>query len=394
MSWEMVEISKVANVITGTTPSKSNNEFYEGGDIPFVTPRELGANHPIHKATTYLTDKGFLKANVVPKFSILVCCIGSIGKMGIAGREIATNQQINSVVFDSSLVDYRYGYRALSNVKSTMINSASSTTIAILNKSNFERIKIPLPPLPEQQRIADILDKAEAINQKREQALVLCDEFLRATFLDMFGDPVSNPKGWEVEKLDEVISSIKAGKSLAGDSKPANKNELGVLKVSAVSYGFFKPQENKKIEKVVDREKLIFPKKGDFLFSRANTRELVGATCIVQDDFEHVFLPDKLWLIDVDSEKVSAYYLHFLMLEPKFKDKLTSQATGTSGSMLNISQKKFVNTIAPIPPIELQQKFSSIVEKVDAIKARIQHAQELPLFDALSQQAFKGELTQ
>lgn len=262
-----------------------------------------------------------------------------------------------------------------------------------LNKSDALLLEIPFPPLPEQQRIADILDKAEAINQKREQALALCDEFLRATFLDMFGDPVSNPKGWVYEKLDEVILSIKAGKSLAGDSKPANENELGVLKVSAVSYGFFQPQENKKIEKLVDREKLIFPKKGDFLFSRANTRELVGATCIVQDDFGHVFLPDKLWLIDVDSEKVSAYYLHFLMLEPKFKDKLTSQATGTSGSMLNISQKKFVNTIAPIPPIELQQKFSSIVEKVNAIKARIQHAQELPLFEALSQQAFKGELT-
>ena len=399
MSWEMVKLSEVSSFIRNGLSIKQDSSL---SGVP-ITRIET-----ISDRTVNLEKCGY--ADLKPtdnldykleKGDILISHINSPKHLGKSAQFNGEEHLIHGMnllcLRPSDKVDARYLYLAINsshflnqlpNISNKSVNQAS------FKVSDFKSLNVHLPPLPEQQRIADILDKAEAINQKREQALALCDEFLRATFLDMFGDPVSNPKGWLYEKLDEVILTIKAGKSLAGDSKPANENELGVLKVSAVSYGFFQPQENKKIEKLVDREKLIFPKKGDFLFSRANTRELVGATCIVQDDFGHVFLPDKLWLIDVDSEKVSAYYLHFLMLEPKFKDKLTSQATGTSGSMLNISQKKFVNTIAPIPPIELQQKFSEIVEKVNSIKARIQHAQELPLFDALSQQAFKGELTQ
>ena len=87
-----------------------------------------------------------------------------------------------------------------------------TTNISNLDFSQFKKLEIPLPPLAEQQRIADILDKAEAITQKREQALTLCDEFLRATFLDMFGDPVSNPKGWDIYNWEKVID-IKNGKN-------------------------------------------------------------------------------------------------------------------------------------------------------------------------------------
>ena len=384
MSWEMVEISKVANVITGTTPSKSNNEFYEGGDIPFVTPRELGANHPIHKATTYLTDKGFLKANVVPKFSILVCCIGSIGKMGIAGREIATNQQINSVVFDSSLVDYRYGYRALSNVKSTMINSASSTTIAILNKSNFERIKIPLPPLPEQQRIANILDKAEAINQKREQVLALCDEFLRATFLDMFGDPVSNPKGWEFKDFAE-LGELNRGKS---KHRPRNDPKLlggdyPLIQTGDVanSKGYITNFTSTYSEFGLKQSKLW--SKGTLCITIAAN---IAKTGILTFD---ACFPDSVVGFEANDLVTIEYIQSWLGFLQK---TLEDQAPESAQKNINLAILKALSI--PTPPIELQQKFSSIVEKINGIKARIQDAQELPLFDALSQQAFKGELTQ
>ena len=386
MSWEMVEISKVANVITGTTPSKSNNEFYEGGDIPFVTPRELGANHPIHKATTYLTDKGFLKANVVPKFSILVCCIGSIGKMGIAGREIATNQQINSVVFDSSLVDYRYGYRALSNVKSTMINSASSTTIAILNKSNFERIKIPLPPLPEQQRIANILDKAEAINQKRAQVLVLCDEFLRATFLDMFGHHFSS-KGYP--------SSTKKSIALLTDyidyrGKTPKKTEYGIPLITAknVRKGYVDEEPREFISEDLYDDWMTrgLPLKNDVLFT---TEAPLGNVALL-GEYEKVAVGQRLVSLRCKEEVTPIYFMYALL--DRYTQQLIFQRSSGS-TVKGIRTKELYQIEIPTPPIELQQKFSSIVEKVNAIKARIQHAQELPLFEALSQQAFKGELT-
>ncbi|HNJ85088.1 MAG TPA: restriction endonuclease subunit S, partial [Agitococcus sp.] len=195
VSWPLVKIKDVGRVFTGKTPSKATDEYF-GGHIPFVTPAELDNEVYVFTAKQTLTSLGAQQIKLLPKDAVMVCCIGSLGKIGIAGCELATNQQINSVVFDESKVFPKYGYYALSLLKPILEKIAPSTTVAIVNKTNFESLEIPLPPLAEQKRIAAILDKADAIRRKRQQAIKLADEFLRSVFLDMFGDPVSNPKGW------------------------------------------------------------------------------------------------------------------------------------------------------------------------------------------------------
>lgn len=164
---------------------------------------------------------------------------------------------------------------------------------------------------------------------------------------------------------------------------------MGVLKVSAVTWGKFNPKEFKAVKKKL-LGKVITPKKGDLLFSRANTRELVAATSIVDADYPDLFLPDKLWRIDLKNDVCDKHYFDFLLHDSGVRKSLTKTATGTSGSMLNISMQKLRAFSVPIPPIDLQKKFAKKVLDAENIRASMEH-QTVELenqFNALMQQAF------
>jgi type I restriction enzyme S subunit len=295
---------------------------------------------------------------------------------------------------DSERVDIRFLYYYLLGRGFDDVISGSAQPQ--ITGQGLTKIEIPLPLLHEQKRIAAILDKADAIRRKRQQAIQLADDFLRAVFLDMFGDPVTNPKEWEVKPLSAGIRSISSGWSASGENRPCSDGEKGVLKISAVTSGVFKPEENKTVplDQIPDGKKLLFPKRGDLLFSRANTRELVAASCIVMTDVENVFLPDKLWLIETDQNKLLPEFLNYLLWQPRFKERLTSQATGTSGSMLNISKSKFEETDAFFPNMELQGKFKRIYWTLqEALEVSVSsRGAEDSLFESLSQKAFSGQL--
>ena len=253
---------------------------------------------------------------------------------------------------------------------------AGGVNINNLRKEHLDNLLLPVPDWREQRRIAGILDKADAIRRKRREAIALTDELLRSAFLEMFGDPVTNPKGWPVLPLGEAIDRIEAGLSANGEQRRRNPDEFGVLKVSAVTSGIFAPSEHKAVpQATIDRE-LVTPRAGDLLFSRANTRELVGATCLVDEDQPRLFLPDKLWRIVPRTNVAVTPFLRFLLSDGRLRRELTKTATGTSGSMLNVSMDKLRSLRGPIPPVELQERFGALVEKSSVHKRRNRSASE------------------
>ena len=141
----------------------------------------------------------------------MVCCIGSLGKIGIAGRTLATNQQINSIEFDSQKVWPKFGYYACQTLKLKLVTMAPATTIAIVSKSKFAQLEIPVPPLPEQRRIAAILDQADALRAKRREALAQLDSLTQSIFIEMFGDPIGNSQSWPLCSLESVCKKITDG---------------------------------------------------------------------------------------------------------------------------------------------------------------------------------------
>ncbi len=254
--------------------------------------------------------------------------------------------------------------------------------------------QIIVPPLPTQKKIAIILEKAERLKEWRKEADRLTDEFLKSTFLEMFEDPVKNPKGWEIKRIQDVILSMEAGWSANGELRARKTNEYAVLKISAVTSGTFLPNEYKVINNLSELKKIVYPEKGDVIFSRANTRELVGATCLIMHDYPFLLLPDKLWKIKVDKKKICSEYLKFILSHPAIRGQISNKSTGTSGSMFNISMSKLKSIQIVIPPLELQAEFASIVYQVEHMREhQSQSKQQIDdLFNVLMQKAFKGEL--
>ncbi|MEO0985019.1 MAG: restriction endonuclease subunit S [Cyanobacteria bacterium J06639_14] len=222
-SWRVEPFKKVAEVVTGTTPSTKNAEYY-GKSFPFIGPADLGESEPITYGSKWLSDIGVQEARLLPPKSVLVCCIGAtIGKVGFSGAELATNQQINALVFDKSLVYPRYAFHYCRTLEALIRHKGSSTTLPILPKSRFQELMIPFPPLEEQRRIAAILDKADAVRRKRQEAIRLTEELLRSRFLEMFGDPVTNPKGWTILPLGE-IAKVQGGLQVTSRRKGASQS--------------------------------------------------------------------------------------------------------------------------------------------------------------------------
>lgn len=263
-----------------------------------------------------------------------------------------------------------------------------------LKKSDFLKLEIPFPLLDNQIRIAHLLSKVEGLIVQRKQNLQQLDELLKSVFLEMFGDPVRNEKEWSIYPCTKVVTDIQSGTSYGGKEKEVlDRGELGVLKISSVTQGWFSPDKFKAVNKSIINKPLKFVARGDFLFSRANTIELVAACCIVDKDYQNLFIPDKLWLLSF-SELVKQQYFNFLLKNENFRNKVRKKASGGHDSMLNISMKKFRSLDIPVPPFELQEKFSFFVEKVKVIKTHYhQNLTEMEsLYGALSQKAFKGEL--
>ena len=152
--WVWTEIGNIGEIITGTTPSKSINEYY-GKDFPFYKPTDLNEGYYVRKSEDGLSKKGINKGRLLPAKSILVTCIGAtIGKTGFIRKAGASNQQINAIIPKRGVVPEYIFFSCISpQIQKSIINNASSTTLPILNKTKFEKLSIPIPPFPEQNRI-------------------------------------------------------------------------------------------------------------------------------------------------------------------------------------------------------------------------------------------------
>lgn len=159
-SWEWKSLGEIGEIITGTTPSKNNPNFY-GNEYPLFKPSDLNGDMIIKYASDNLSKLGFDNARNLPKDTILVVCIGaSIGKVGLSGVNGSCNQQINAIIPNSAFTSKYLFFVCLSNYFQTILKkNASQTTLPIINKTEFSKLQIPLPPIKEQEQIASHLDE-------------------------------------------------------------------------------------------------------------------------------------------------------------------------------------------------------------------------------------------
>ncbi|MBM95682.1 MAG: restriction endonuclease subunit S [Oceanospirillaceae bacterium] len=374
MTWPMVELGSLVSIKTGKLDA---NAASESGIYPFFT---------CSKTTLKINDYEF------DDDAILVAGNGDLNVKHYSGKFNAYQRTYVVIAKDSSL-HTRFLYYFMDKYVDKLREQSIGGVIKYIKLGMLTEAKTPLPPLAEQQRIAAILDKADAIRRKRQQAIQLADEFLRAVFLDMFGDPVTNPKGWGVVMLDDVLEAIESGSSPKCETRVAHDKEWGVLKLGAVTTGAFIASENKAIFSDYEPNLKYEVKPGDLLFTRKNTFNLVAAVALVEETRKGLLLPDLIFRLCIKT-CVEKYFLWKLLSNTSMRSKIQALASGAAGSMPNISKANLKTVEIILPPMEEQMRFGEICKKVSLLKNDNEGflGSQEDLFSSLSQKAFKGEL--
>ncbi len=266
--------------------------------------------------------------------------------------------------------------------------SSTGTAQAGVNASNLKKLPVPLPPIDEQRRIAAILNKADAVRRKRQQAIALTEELLRSAFLEMFGDPITNPKGWEIKTIEQICKITKlTGFEYTEHIKYQDSGEIIALRALNVKNGRLKLNEIK----FIDRETSNFLKrsklfKGDVVMTYIGVN--IGDVAIIDKDDRYHLAPN-IAKISPKPNVNSVYLMRCLEFN---KSQLEKYTTNTAKQALNMGKIRDVKI--PLPLLALQEKFASCIEQIQ--KSTVKHQNSLiesqTLFNSLLQRAFRGEL--
>ena len=258
-----------------------------------------------------------------------------------------------------------------------------------LKLSMLYEFPIELPKLENQRKIVKILDKVSDVIEKKEQELEQLETLVKSRFVELFGDPIKNPKGWEVVKLSECLERIDNGKSFTCDSNAREGVFPAILKLSAATYGDYRPYENKALLDEKQFVESVEVHRGDLLFTRKNTPDLVGMAAYVFETPEKLMMPDLIFRL-VTNERMTPTFLWQLINNREFRPVIQGISGGSAKSMSNISKERLKNIEVICPPISEQKKLEGVLEQVDKSKSKIQKSLEETqlLFDSLMQKYF------
>lgn len=405
--WEVKKLGEIGEIVTGSTPSKSNLDFY-GKDYPFFKPSDFEQGYFLENAGDNLSKLGFDKARQLPPKTILVVCIGSLGKVALTRVIGSCNQQINAIIPHKNIIaEYIYYYYCISSkFQSILFSKAPQTTLAIFNKTEFSKLEIIYPKdIKEQERIVGILDESFAKIDESikilEQDLLNLDELMQSALQKAFNPLKDNakenyklPQGWEWKSLGEISNLIQNGFAASKNNEiPSGYVHLRTHNIS--TDGNLNFDTLIKIKREFIKEKQSFIEKNDILFNNTNSTELVGKTALVTQNYNYAFSNHltKIKLKNQYNSKLVVFYF-VLLLKNKYFEKICHQWIGQSG--INIDKLKKIQI--PLPPLKEQEQIAKhldfVFEKTKALKEL--YTKELKDYEELKQsllnKAFKGEL--
>jgi len=357
-----VMLKEIGDIITGNTPSKNSKEFWNSKDICFIKPDIIADSrvHEVCESNEYISECARKKARIVSKDSIFVTCIGSIGKVGIAGEgEYAFNQQINAIVPNEKVNPRYLAYNLIYN-KPRLVDIANAPVVPIINKSQFGEFIINIEfDINKQSRIVCVLDKLSSLIEKYNREIITLDKLIRARFVEMFGDPIINEKCWDVVKLNTACNGI--GDGLHGTPKYdedgvypfINGNNLkdGVIEATSLT---------KMVNKETYKKYCITMNHNTILLSINGT---LGKLALYNG--EEVMLGKSVCYCNLKSE-INREFVYGVMNTDAFNIFLESNATAST--IKNVGLKAIREFKLILPPKELQNKYVDFVDQVNKSK--------------------------
>ncbi|WIE65585.1 restriction endonuclease subunit S [Curtobacterium sp. MCLR17_036] len=354
-----------------------------------ATPLDSRKFSAVSKGYTVFHNSDLLVAKITPCFEN-----GKIGR-AVLDKEVGVGSTEFHIVRPGPDVDGAYLLHFLRRPEVRRAGELRMTGSGGQRRvpADFMRmLEIPLPPLEEQRRLAAILDQADALRAKRREVLEALTALDLAVFESMFPD-YSTDNATSVP-LEDVLVAIESGSSPVCESRPARSDEWGVLKLGAVTYGTFRPVENKAYRGSVVGMERNEVRTGDVLMTRKNTRDLVGAVAIVDETRPHLLMPDLVFRLRLRTEKVVPKYFQALMMAPKMRRVVRNLSSGSAASMPNISKARLSQMRIHLPPLSQQVAFAGRRQSLE-LKRGIAERQLVvvdELLASLQTRAFRGEL--
>lgn len=386
--WEKVKLGEICKLTTGKTPPTKKEEYF-GNDLMWLSPGDFKDKYiqVTERGVTNLA-KSDKKINLIPANSLFITCIGNIGKLTINKVEACSNQQITALcpIIGNIKIEYLYYY--LSTTQKYLTSIANNAVVPIINNGTMKELEIPLPPLHIQEKIAEILDKADELRRKDQELQAKYDQLAQAIFIDMFGDPVKNEKGWEVKRLEEVVSFKTGPFGSLLHKEDYIENGVPVINPTHIIDSKIQSDFNFSVsnEKFLEL-KAYTVKHNDILIGR---RGEMGRCGIVNESMLPMLCGTGCFIISNTEKVLKSSYLHKVMISDSVKEYLNHEAIGVT--MKNLNTKILKNLIISIPPIHLQEEFAKKIEIINQLKAQTNAVKSEELFQSLLQKAFKGEL--
>ena len=353
--WEYKKLGEVGQIVTGSTPSTKDESNYSPREYCFVKPSDLPSQGiaDIEETEYFVSQVGLSKSRVLPAGSVLVSCIGSIGKIGILTKEACSNQQINAIIPQDE-TDSRFIAYSLYAQRFVLESIANAPVVPIINKTDFSKIRIGIPPKSTQLAIVSELDKINELIRLKKEQLKDFDNLAQSLFYEMFGDPVENEKGWEVKKLIEVSSLI--------NGRAYKQNELlseGKYKVLRVG-NFFTNSNFYYSNLELEDEKYCY--KGDLLFAWSAS---FGA--FIWDEDKTIF-HYHIWRVLFDKAILDIHYYQYLL--NTMTSFFMNDVHGIG--MVHLTKSGMEQYELPLPPLSLQRLFAQRIEQIEREKSEVQ----------------------
>ncbi|WP_297811117.1 restriction endonuclease subunit S [uncultured Methylophaga sp.] len=385
--FKKVALGDCCEIISGSTPSRNKAEFWDG-EINWFTPKDLSRikSKYISEAPEKITALGLKSCSttLLPKNSLLLSSRAPIGHIAITTIEACTNQGFKSLMPNKNL-DVEYLYFAIKNIIPQLKDLGNGATFKEISKSTLSKVQIPIPPLAEQKQIATILDAADSLRLKDQQLVEHYTALSQSLFLEMFGDPISNPRGWDVSCLGNIGKWHSGGTPnrkntdyFAGDIPWVTSGELNNMYISDSKEHISEDAIKNSAAKIINKDSLLLGMYDTAALKSSITTEVISCNQAIA-------------FSTLDSSKANTVFVYSMIQYGK--EHFRRLQRGVRQKNLNLTMIKEIEIIHP--PIELQNQFAERIKIIEQQKqqAKTNLQKSEALFNSLLQQAFTGELT-
>ena len=382
-----VKLKDIFDLQMGKTPSRSNLEYWNTTDYKWISIADLTKTSKYIFETKEYLSKSAIKDSgikVIPANTVVMSFKLSIGKTAITKEDMYSNEAIMAfkdkhvINIIPEYIFYLFKYKNWEECSNKAVMGKT------LNKATLSEIEVEICSIEKQRQIVNILDKIMSAVDGRKQELQILDELIKARFVEMFGDPVKNPKGWEVVTIGDIVTEVRYG-----TSKPAVEGgKYPYLRMNNLTAdGHLDLNDLKYIDIPDDEIEKCVVRKGDVLFNRTNSIELVGKT-VVFDLQEDMIIAGYIIRVRLNKRLLPEILSQYMNLEA-LKDILRSMAKGAV-NQANINAQELQSIKVYIPDMELQKQFIEMKNQVDKSKVAVQKALDETqiLFDSLMQKYF------